>query len=259
MNPDLKILGQLLAVLRAGLTLHQAEQVAGVDGLSQTGAQSYAYLRAMTLASGGPPALAIARVRSVIDQQQTQLRAVELANASPRATVKLVIWLPIAALIIGQFTGLGSLSILLRSPIAIASVLVGAILLVLGNFWSNRLLRQARLIEFDRAIYLDAVSIALGGGLPIEQAEQIARKDFASPVEIEDVKALSISTGASLVQLLIEKADAIRADLNYKKSKQLERLSVKLMIPLGVSVLPAFALIAVVPMALSFLVGSNER
>lgn len=260
---DIKILGQLTALLRAGLSFHQAERASKVAELSEAVASTYAYLRGVILASGGQPAEAMERVRQVIQGNQEQLRRVTLANASPRATVRLVLWLPIASLFLGQLSGLGSLEILFKSPIALASVLVGGVLLALGNYWSAKMLRKARLTELDEAIYLDGMAIALSGGLPIDRAIAIANKDLAIEVseklnfELQEIIQLSKTTGAALGKLLVEKADSIRGEANYKKSLQLEKLSVRLMIPLGASVLPAFALIAVVPLALSFLVNQS--
>lgn len=261
---DSKILGQLIALLRAGLGFHQAERVAKVQELSPQAASSYGYLRDLILASGGPPAAAMERVRRVIHTNQEQLRRVELANASPRATVRLVLWLPIAALIFGQLSGLDSLMVLFRTPIALSSVLIGGLLLALGSVWSGKLLRKARVVKFDEAVFLDGVAIALSAGLPTEHAIGLAEKHFEFTIseslqaELGELVEVSKSTGAALQKLLIEKADSIREEANHKKSIDLEKLSVRLMIPLGVSVLPAFALIAVVPLAMSFLVNQNE-
>ena len=258
---DSKILGQLIALLHAGLSFHQAERAANVDELSPGAAHRYGYLRAIVLNSGGQPAQAMERVRQVIDENQAQLRRVELANASPRATVRLVLWLPVAALIIGQLSGMGSLQILLRAPIALASVLVGGVLLTIGSYWSARMLRSARLVPHDDAIYFDGIAIALSAGLPTDRAIALARIDSELrenlQCDLQEVVELSKTTGAALGKLLTEKADSIRGEANYRKSLALEKLSVRLMIPLGASVLPAFALIAVVPLAMSFLIDQN--
>lgn len=261
---DSKILSQMIALLRAGLSFHQAERAAQVQELSPEAASSYGYLREVILASGGQPAAAMERVRQVIQGNQEQLRKVELANASPRATVRLVLWMPVAALIFGQLSGLESVVVLFRTPIALSSVLVGGLLLAIGSVWSGKLLHKARVVKFDEAVFLDGIAIALSAGLPTDQAIALAEKNFEPPVgevmqnELQDLVNLSKSTGAALGKLVIEKADSIRGEANFKKSIDLEKLSVRLMIPLGASVLPAFALIAVVPMAMSFLVNQSR-
>lgn len=258
---DSKILGQLIALLRAGLSFHQAERVAKVSELSPVAADSYSYLRQIVLNSGGQPATAMERVRLVIEECQAQLRKVELANASPRATVRLVLWLPIAALVIGQLTGMGSLEVLFLAPMALASVLIGGVLLAIGGYCSARMLQTARVVPRDDAIYFDGIAIALSAGLPTDKAIAMAGRDSKvdqeMQKELQEIVELSKSTGAALGKLLTERADSMRGEANYKKSLALEKLSVRLMIPLGASVLPAFALIAVVPLALSFLIDQN--
>jgi tight adherence protein B len=258
---DVKIFSQLAALLRAGLSFHQAEREAGVDGLSPAAASDYRYLRSVVLASGGLASHAITRIRQVIEENQAQRRRVELANASPKATVRLVLWLPIAALVLGQLAGQGTIAVLFRSPQALVSVLIGGMLLAAGSYWSARMLRSARAEQNDQAIFLDAIAIGLTAGIPTKQAIDLASADYSPENnlqnELQELLDLSSQTGAALGKLLTEKADVIRSETNYKKSLALEKLSVRLMIPLGVSVLPAFALIAVVPLALSFLVQNK--
>lgn len=258
---DVKILGQLAALLRAGLSFHQAERTAGVDNLSPAAASDYRYLRSVVLASGGVASHAITRIRQVIEENQAQRRKVELANASPKATVRLVLWLPVAALLMGQLAGQGTIAVLFRSPQAVASVLIGGMLLAAGSYWSSRMLRSARAEPNDPAIFLDAIAIGLSAGITTKQAVDLASGncEFENnlPNELQELVELSNQTGAALSKLLVEKADVIRGETNYKKSLALEKLSVRLMIPLGASVLPAFALIAVVPLALSFLVQNK--
>ena len=258
---DVKILSQLAALLRAGLSFHQAEQAAGVDGLSFAAASDYRYLRSVVLASGGAASHAITRIKQVIEENQAQRRKVELANASPKATVRLVLWLPIAALLMGQLAGQGTIAVLFRSPQALASVLIGGMLLAAGSYWSSRMLRTTKAKQNDDAIFLDAIAIGLSAGIPTNQAIDLAAANYDYEIvlqdELQEMVELSSRTGAALNKLLSEKADVIRGEINYKKSLALEKLSVRLMIPLGASVLPAFALIAVVPLALSFLVQNK--
>ena len=256
---DSQILSQLVALLRAGMTMHQAERTADVAALSPRAKSSYDFLRSVLLASGGAPILAMERTRRVLENHEEQLRRVQLAHAAPRSTVKLMLWLPIAALVIGQITGLGSLSVLVRSPIALASVLLGGLLLALGNVWSAKLLLRAKHIEFDEAIFFDALALALDSGLSFASAIKLVseKANFKiserSEIKLQEINLLSKTSGIAVGKLLTAQADSHRGEMNYKKSLELEKLSVRLMLPLGLSVLPAFALIAVVPLALSFL------
>jgi len=61
-----------------------------------------------------------------------------------------------------------------------------------------------------------------------------------------------------LTQIILSIADRVREDLRFQISNRIARLSVKLMIPLGVAVLPAFILLSIVPIAISLLSNSQQ-
>ena len=118
---------------------------------------------------------------------------------------------------------------------------------------------RARTLDFDEAIFFDAVALALDGGLSLGVAIALAQEKSnfeispSSEVELQEIAALAKTSGIAVGKLLTAHADSHRGEKNYKKLLELEKLSVRLMLPLGLSVLPAFALMAVVPLALSFL------
>jgi tight adherence protein B len=97
-----------------------------------------------------------------------------------------------------------------------------------------------------------------------ETAEQNFKIVFSEEVSVQDVAALdeaaelSRTTGAALSQIILSTADRVREDLRFQISNRIARLSVKLMIPLGVAVLPAFILLSIVPIAISLLSNSQQ-
>jgi tight adherence protein B len=70
---------------------------------------------------------------------------------------------------------------------------------------------------------------------------------------VQKAQTLSIQTGAATAEILREQANDNRSSFNFRQLEKAEAVSIKLLLPLGVLVLPAFALIAVVPMAISLL------
>jgi tight adherence protein B len=110
--------------------------------------------------------------------------------------------------------------------------------------------------------------IGLQAGLPLDQARQIAQQNFkqilGAEISKEDIAALneaaelSRTTGAALTQIILSAADRMREKLRFEISNRIARLSVKLMIPLGVAVLPAFILLSIVPIAISLLSNSQQ-
>jgi tight adherence protein B len=63
----------------------------------------------------------------------------------------------------------------------------------------------------------------------------------------------SLTTGSSLRDLLIAQASVRRSQSFASQRLTIERLGVRLMIPLGLVVLPAFVLIGVVPVTVGML------
>jgi tight adherence protein B len=105
--------------------------------------------------------------------------------------------------------------------------------------------------------------IGLQAGLPLEQARVAAESQFSEVFNLEPEEQaqlaimaagqLSRNTGAALTQILTSVADRIRERERYDAANNIARLSIRLMIPLGVAVLPAFVLLSVVPIAISLL------
>jgi tight adherence protein B len=97
-----------------------------------------------------------------------------------------------------------------------------------------------------------------------QTAAQNFKRVFSADVSVQDITALdeaaelSRTTGAALTQIILSSADRIREDLRFQISNRIARLSVKLMIPLGVAVLPAFILLSIVPIAISLLSNSQQ-
>jgi tight adherence protein B len=108
--------------------------------------------------------------------------------------------------------------------------------------------------------------IGLHAGLPIDVAvktasDSLAEFELGQPsAESEQALAgsieLSRSTGAAITELLISTADRLRENLRFESATLIAKLGVRLMIPLGVTVLPAFVLLSIVPIAIGLL--SNQ-
>ncbi len=209
-----------------------------------------------------------------LDASAQAARRVELAKAAPSATLRLVSWLPLAALIFGQLAGLGSLSVLARNPVAVASVCLGVALLIAGQVWASRMVKRALFedaddgfrylliesclragFEFTRACNLVSEELSQSRLLPTTSTSTLPVGEFDNDESLNQIVKLSNRTGSPLADLLL----ALTLDREQQRLQlrlqNLESLSVRLMLPLGVSVLPAFVLIAVFPLAMSFVTG----
>ena len=167
--------------------------------------------------------------------------------AAPRATIKLVTWLPVAALGLSLSMGF-DLAATFQSPISIASMGIGALLIWLARRWSSAILKKAMPVANPDIGHLRQLSIALAAGASVRQAtEQVDLPASAHELIIEDI-AFSRATGAGVlpaVRRRIERLTQRHLDQNRQRVRE---AGVKLSLPLGVAVLPALVFLVVIPM-----------
>lgn len=261
---------RISALLGAGLPPHQALDIVG-DEISQLAAEDkkqFDLVWGLSAKLGGPILLALNRIADVFDRQQRNQREVQLAFSGPQATAKLVMWLPVLALLLGQAVGMNPIGAIFHSILGALSVSLGLGLMVAGRQWTRRLLARALPASRDPGAFLDCVLIGLQAGLPLSAAQKQAAQDYELAFDLppdeqnferlENAAELSRSTGAAVGEILIAEADGFREQQRYEVATRISKLSVQLMIPLGVAVLPAFILLSIVPIAISLLSNGQQ-
>lgn len=93
--------------------------------------------------SGAPLAAVLARYAVQRESRLDSDAARDTALAGPRATVRLLSWLPLFGLTVGYLIGVDPLAVLLGSAPGIAALCAGFVLMVAGRIWSSRLVRAA--------------------------------------------------------------------------------------------------------------------
>jgi tight adherence protein B len=256
---------QVVALVGAGLPATQAKTMTQdkINQFSPLESQQFEFIWGLAFQIGGPITLTLERLAEVFDRQQKNLSEIQLAFAGPQATARLVSWLPLAALALAQLVGMNPLGAITGSIAGLVSVLLGAGLLAVGQRWSKRLLEKADSKSLDPGAFIDAVLIGLQAGLPLRKSELAAKEHFKVVFQqavtereiavIKSVAELARDSGAALTKILAAEADQLREQERYEISEKIARLGIRLMIPLGVAVLPAFILIAIVPIAISLL------
>lgn len=269
-NNSAAAIRQISALVNAGLSARQARDICSesLDNLQPLEQKQFEVVWRLATSLGGPIVLALNRITEVFDRTQRNQQEVQLAFAGPQSTAKLVMWLPVLALVLSQLVGMNPLGAIVGSPLGALSVSVGAGLMVAGRWWTKRLLARALpnpddSVAIDRGAYLDCVLIGLQAGLPLSQARQSADLEFESGFQakpltenfeaLDAASELSRTTGAALTQILLSNADAFREKQRFEIASRISKLGVQLMIPLGLAVLPAFVLLAIVPIAVSLL------
>lgn len=247
-----------------------AEGLPAAEALAEGGSPAWRLLAvAWRLAetSGAPLAPALERIGAALRELERleQRRAVLLAG--PRATIRLVTALPPLALLLGAALGFDPLPVLL-SPVGLMLITAGGALLAAGAAWGRRLQRSVGERDCVAGTELELLWITLGGGAPFVEArrrvidgvdefgaEWVPFARFTADGLLANTVAAARGTGSPLAPMLIEEAAAARRGAHAELESEAERLGVRVLLPLGLCVLPSFIVLGVVPVVISMLGG----
>lgn len=94
-------------------------------------------------ASGCPLADVLTRFAGQLEAEDDAAAARETALAGPKATIRLLTWLPLLGLGLGAALGVDPLATLLGTPPGLAALFGGVVLTAAGRAWSARLVSAA--------------------------------------------------------------------------------------------------------------------
>jgi tight adherence protein B len=204
---------------------------------------------------GAPVVPAIERAIEVELHRQSAVAELEAEFAAPKATARLVAWLPFGFLAVTQLMGLPIFQALQQSLLAKVSIGLGVALLVIARMWSRKILKAASPSQLDVTENLELVAIALHAGVGFSAALQKVRAPADTAALLAQERLLARTSGAPVAGLIEARADAIRAKQARADRIRIREASIKLMWPLGAAVLPALILMLVVPLAAGFAGG----
>lgn len=261
-RPSDPALTALTDALDEGVPLRAAlEEVARRHG---RGWQALAAAWSVAATSGAPLGPALEGFAEAVRDRTASQRDIAVALAGPRATARIVLALPVVAVGLGLLGG-ADLVASLAHPIGAASILAGLALGALARAWMRRMLRAAEPPAPTVGLDLDLLAVAAAGGGSPEAARVTVLRALAAsdlgyrsePGESDDslsrLVALSRASGAPLGALARAEAEEARSAERARARRSAEELAVRLMLPLGVCVLPSFLLLGVVPMLVGLL------
>ncbi|MFZ7087078.1 hypothetical protein [Curtobacterium sp. RRHDQ10] len=204
--------------------------------------------------TGAPSAVTLDAVAAALRDRAAAHRAVESALAGPRASGRVVLALPAVGVLFGLLWGGESLRFLLGSIGGWGCLLVAAALVVAARTWTTRLVARATPTGGVPGLALELWAVALSGGSPRSTAEHVVEDALAGrpvpPAEralLGETLDLADAVGIPAASLLRSAADDLRRDEAAEHVAEAERLGVRLVLPLGVCLLPAFVLVGIVP------------
>jgi tight adherence protein B len=171
--------------------------------------------------------------------------------------------LPLIAVFFGAVLGFDTFAVLFGNPLGVACVVGGGMLLWIGRRWSVSLATRAARSRSDAGLELELLAIAMSSGASIERAGDVVRDALrtnavAAPDDgaSDAVIALAARAGAPVSDLLRAEAFRLRRVARAEGTARAAALGVRLMLPLGACVLPAFVLLGVVPLLVSVVTGT---
>lgn len=165
------------------------------------------------------------------------------AQSVPIATRKLLLWLPALALFLGQIAGLDPLSAV-GSPIGLVGFLIAGALIFLGAKWSAKMLRDSVGKPHHPGKDLIVFRMGLDAGLGLSVAVGL----LPSINNLDELVLLARKTGAPLRSLVSSEVETLLLEQSTNAIAQAQKLSVSLLIPLALTILPAFLILTLFPM-----------
>ena len=243
MSNDGKALRQYAELIRAG---HRIE--VNFEQFSNQTSEDLKLLLGITNQAGGPIAQTLDRLAKVVNTRDQSQNELTLAIAGPKASSRLVISLPALVFIGAGIAGIPIFRVLVQPSLIWLSLGLGIGMFWLGLRWTNRILKNAEPSRIDPGIQLDAVGVAVQAGLSMSSAAQLV-----SGFEVGELQDLVDGSGVAMSQLIADRADSKRLDQFNADRLKIQKAAVAVLWPLGLTVLPAFVLIAIVPVGAALL------
>jgi tight adherence protein B len=220
---------------------------------------------------GAPMAPVLTAFADSLRELAAVQRDIEVSLAAPVATAKLVLTLPAIGIGLGFALGFNTVAVLFGSAVGVVCAIAGGALMVAAARWNRRLVARAQPNSATPGIECELLAIAVSGGGSLDRARELLDETLhrfalddrsleatsagddhgATRTVIDSVIELSERAGVPARQLLRSEAAAARRAASALAQERAAKLTVRLMLPLGMCVLPAFVLLGVVPMLMA--------
>lgn len=248
----------------------------------------------MSESAGAPLATSMERAAEHAEERIDALLGRQSALAAPRATGRILSWLPLLGLGLGVLMGSDPVGVLTGSVLGALTGLLGLGLAFAGRRWTAALVHRAEVESaasngaeqtsnmppVDTALVLELLAAQLRAGLaPLAALGTLAEALNSRPLhtvcqrlqmgsnwgsawsgsaagtfgELRDALAPAYTGGAPSTALLLSLADAHRLNERRAAERAAGKLSVALVVPLGLCSLPAFICLGIVPILISLL------
>src|SRR5690606_35811505 len=134
----------------------------------------------------------------------------------PAGTARLLLWMPLAGLLLGFALGFDTVTILVTNPIGTACLVAGLLLVLCARMWTRRLLRRAQPQQASPGMHAELVAVGLSGGASIDRSlrhvDDSSARDRLHGTRTTEVLELPRAAGVPAGELLRAAAAQDRHD-----------------------------------------------
>jgi tight adherence protein B len=215
--------------------------------------------------SGAPLAHTLRELASSFRSIGSIRRDLAVALAAPQSTARLVMILPAVGAALGALLGFDTVRILLLTVPGLCCLALGVALMGCASRWNRRMIRSAQPTDAAPGLRLELMAIAMSGGGSEERARVVVERAItrygvahAELATVTRVLDLARRAGIPAAELLRSEGATLRRRARSEGQQAAAVLAVRLMVPLGVCVLPAFMLIGVAPVLMAVVSSTFE-
>jgi len=250
---DAQRLRTLVGLLEAGLPLPQSIRVLNSDleCLQPQAQAALAEIVSLAKTYGSSLSVSIEALADQIESQEKLLAMVEVSGLTPRATARLILWMPVVAFALAQTLGFDIAGTVINNWAASASVLVGVVLLWLSQRIVKVMMARASskasslVGQFDE---LSRATIRLSAGVPLRQ---VRSADLGSEVLL--LVDMSERYGLQLSSLLTKYVKRKNLELLTSVEREFALLPIKMILPVGLLALPILTFLLIIPMSITLI------
>lgn len=249
------------AMARSGLNMRDVESFLNVKSEIRRDLDSNIGDNLLDFAkrTGAPLADLLEAAASYLATLHRQREELSTAMATPRASAKVMALLPLVAMFMTELLGFGNLAALL-TPEGLALLALAGLLVWVGQRWSNRILSITQPPVAPGLLTMLTIA-GLKAGLELQlvrfeawrQLEPGANRELEFEQDrIDELLSYAVETGASATEVLRGLLGQIQTESEQQSRREVQQRAVRLMLPLGLTGLPAFMLVSVAPMLLTW-------
>ena len=243
------------AALGAGLTTERARALSELP--SGPISDAVDDILCISRETGIPRVAALMALADSLDESDRRTHRVELGSASARQTQRILVGLPVATALGAEIVGFRVVPILVTTSLGWVCVVMGVSLSVLAWRWMERIRSAIPNPPLHVGLVTDlAAGISRSSALSETSRRTIAERATAwgTVTEIDGVerhRQLSRETGVPVAALLELEARRVREAVQRGVTEAIELLPGRLLMPIGLCLLPAFVATTVVPIVVA--------